>query len=280
MGGARTAPHPQDRLALALALDRRVAIGGATETIAIPEGCVVLTPELPVVRHLNEVVLDAPLDDSLDAAAIVALADRWLDGLPHRFVRVDDEAGARRLEADLVRGGWQRSRTVMMARGPGPPPPAEARARQITRAEHEALILANFSANDYGVDASLELPRLLVDAELRMLAGTPSLAFGAGEDGALQSMCELYLDSDVEGVRMAMVETVGTLPAYREQGLAKAVVSAAIIAARDWGAELITVPADADDWPQIIYAGLGFDTVGTQVGFTRRGARVRRSDRR
>lgn len=262
------------KLRLALALDRRVAIGGAARTIAIPEGCVVLTSELPVVRHLNEVVLDAPLDDSLDAAGFVALADRWLDGLPHRFVRVDDETGARRLEADLIRAGWQRSRTVMMTRGPDSPPPADSRARQITPAEHEALILANFSCHDYGVDASPELPRLLVDAELRMLAGTPSLAFGAGEHGGLQSMCELYLASDVDGVRMAMVETVGTLPAYRERGLAKAVVSAAIIAARNWAAELITVPADADDWPQIIYAGLGFETVGTQIGFTRRGVRT------
>ena len=48
-------------------------------------------------------------------------------------------------------------------------------------------------------------------------------------------MCELYLDSDVEGVRMAMVESVGTLPPYRERGLAKAVVSAAIIAAPTGG---------------------------------------------
>ena len=51
-------------------------------------------------------------------------------------------------------------------------------------------------------------------------------------------------------------------------------VGAAIAAARDWGAELITVPADADDWPQIIYAGLGFQNAGTQVQFTRRGART------
>ncbi len=82
-GGARTAPHNQDRLALALALDHRIAIGGATQAIAVPDGGVILTPDLLVVRHLNEIVLDAPLDDGLDSAALVALADRWLDGLPH-----------------------------------------------------------------------------------------------------------------------------------------------------------------------------------------------------
>jgi hypothetical protein len=34
------------------------------------------------------------------------------------------------------------------------------------------------------------------------------------------------------------------------------------------------VPADADDWPQVIYAGLGFEPVGTQVHFTLRGGRT------
>jgi hypothetical protein len=30
------------------------------------------------------------------------------------------------------------------------------------------------------------------------------------------------------------------------------------------------VPADADDWPQIIYAGLGFVPIGRQITFTLR----------
>ncbi|MGB9184094.1 MAG: GNAT family N-acetyltransferase [Solirubrobacteraceae bacterium] len=273
-GGARTAPHTQDRLALALALDRRVAIGGATETFAIPEGCVILNAELPDVHHLNEVVLDAPLPAAFDAQALVTLSDRWLAGVSHRFVRVDDKAGAERLVPELVAAGWERSRTVMMVRGAEAPPAPDPRARTITESEHYTVMLANLSAADYRVDAVPGLPRLLVDAQFAMLAGTPSLAFGAGEDGGLQSMCELFLDPDVKGVRMAMVEQVGTLPGYRERGLAKAVVGAAIAAARDWGAELIIVPADADDWPQVIYAGLGFEPVGTQVQFTSRGGRT------
>jgi hypothetical protein len=34
------------------------------------------------------------------------------------------------------------------------------------------------------------------------------------------------------------------------------------------------VAIDADDWPEIIYAGLGFETVGTQVQFTLRSGRT------
>lgn len=234
----------------------------------------ILNAELPDVHHLNHVALDAPLPPGFDAAALITLSDQWLSGLRHRFIRVDDQAGAERLAPELIAAGWERSRTVMMLRGADPPPAPDPRARTITESEHYAVMLANLSAADYRVDGFPGLPRLLVEAQFAMLAGTPSLAFGAGEDGGLQSMCELFLDPDVKGVRMAMVEQVGTLPGYRERGLAKAVVGAAIAAAREWEAELISVPADADDWPQIIYAGLSFETVGTQVQFTRRGART------
>lgn len=201
MTGGGPAPRPPDSLALALALalalDRRVAAAGALETIAIPGGQVLLNAELPEIRFLNELVLDAPL--TIDARTLTALADTWLGHLPHRFVRVDDEAAGERLAPELAAVGWVRGRTVMMTR----PAPATAalgrpdpRAREITRAEHEGLMLANFQEADYGEDAAPGLPRRLADAQLAMLAHTESLTFGAGEDGGLQSMCELYLDPD------------------------------------------------------------------------------------
>jgi GNAT superfamily N-acetyltransferase len=146
----------------------------------------------------------------------------------------------------------------------------DPRAREISDAEMRELMLANFKQYDYGQDTSPELPQRLVDAHFAVRSGTPALGFGAGEDGGLQSMCTLFLDPDVDGTRVAMVEQVGTFPPYRGRGLAKAVVSAAVRAGGEWGADLITVPADADDWPQLIYANLGFDPVGVQAQFTRR----------
>jgi GNAT superfamily N-acetyltransferase len=83
-------------------------------------------------------------------------------------------------------------------------------------------------------------------------------------------MCTLFLDDDVDGRRVALLEEVGTLVDYRRRGLARGVVSAAIAAAVAWDAGLIVVPADADDWPQVMYAGLGFAPVGQQVSVTRR----------
>jgi GNAT superfamily N-acetyltransferase len=146
----------------------------------------------------------------------------------------------------------------------------DPRARQISEAELDAVTLANFEHYDYGPDASPELIRELVQAQSEMRTGTQALGFGAGDDGGLQSMATLFMDPDVDGARVAMIEQVGTLPDYRERGLARAAVSAAIAAAGEWGAELVTVPADADDWPQLLYAKLGFEPIGIQVSFTLR----------
>ena len=260
-----------NELQRALELDRRVALRAGQRTREIPEGWVVLHDQLPRVHMLNMLVLAAPLPAELDAAAFTSLADRWLGHLAHRFVRIDDQPGAARLTSKLLATGWQRQRTVFMVLRTDPRAAlVDPRARVISEAELDALMLANFEHYDYGTDASPELLRQLVQAQTAMRGATQALRFGAGDDGGLQSMTTLFMDPDVGGARVAMVEQVATLPDYRERGLARAAVSAAVAAAGEWGAELITVPADADDWPQLLYAKLGFEPIGIQVSFTLR----------
>ena len=58
------------------------------------------------------------------------------------------------------------------------------------------------------------------------------------------------------------VEDVATLREARQRGLARAVVSAAIAASREAGHEHTCIAAVADDWPQLLYARLGFEPVG------------------
>jgi GNAT superfamily N-acetyltransferase len=260
-----------DELERALELDRRVALRGAQRTVEIPEGWVVLHDQLARVHMLNMLLLAVPLPAELDAAAVQSLADRWLGHLGHRFVRIDDAPGAARLTSNLLAAGWQRQRTVFMVlRTDARAARVDPRARQVSEAELDALMVANFEHHDYGADTSAQLVRELVQAQRAMRTGTQALGFGAGENGGLQSMTTLFMDPDVDGARVAMVEQVGTLPDYRERGLARAVVSAAVAAAGEWHADLITVPADADDWPQLLYAKLGFEPIGIQVSFTLR----------
>jgi GNAT superfamily N-acetyltransferase len=254
-------------LAAALAIDRLVRERAATEVVPIPEGVVVRQPQLGDVHYLNALILDAGVQPP--TADIVALADRWLGDLRHRHVVFESAAAGERVAAALA--GWERRRTTFMvfAGDPGRVP-RDRRARPISDDEMEALQLA--ALHEEGPEAAVRsgLADRLAATQRVLRAGTPARCFGAGEAGGLQSMCTLFGDENVAGRRVAMIEEVATLASHRGRGLAHAVVGAAVIAALDWEAELIVVPADADDWPQVMYAGLGFTPVGGQVSLTRR----------
>lgn len=254
-------------LAAALGADRRVRERAASEVIPIPEGVVVRHPELWDVHYLNAVLLDpAP---PLPVAGLVALADRWLGDLGHRHVVFEDEAAGERAAAALP--DWERRRTSLMVfTGDLPAVPRDPRARQVSPAEMEELQLAGLREDVPEAALRSGLADRLAATQRALRAGTPARCFGAGEGSGLQSMCTLFLDEHVGGRRVALIEEVATLAAHRRRGLARAVVGAAIVSAATWRADLIVVPADADDWPQVMYAGLGFVAVGRQVSLTRR----------
>jgi ribosomal protein S18 acetylase RimI-like enzyme len=69
---------------------------------------------------------------------------------------------------------------------------------------------------------------------------------------------------------VAQVEDVVVLPAARGRGFGRAVVTAAIAAARTMELELLFIVADDDDWPKELYAKLGFQHVGRLRIFDRR----------
>jgi cystathionine beta-synthase len=237
-----------DELALTLELDRRIHLRGARETIDIPEGFVALHPTLPDVRFLNAVVLPGRLPEDLDAPALRALADHWLGHLPERLVVIEDAEAGERLAPDLLALGSERRRTALMVyRGDPGELPRDPRAREVTEAELRALQRATLTEADPVRAGPPGLAEQLLEAQASLRAGTPARGFGAGEHGELQSMCTLFLDPDVAGRRIAMVEEVATLSAHRERGLARAVVSCAVREALRWRADLITVPADAED---------------------------------
>ncbi|HET9105534.1 MAG TPA: hypothetical protein VFN55_19455 [Solirubrobacteraceae bacterium] len=256
--------------ALADELDRRIVAAAATSATPIEGGIVYRNERLPAVRHLNSVALTTPLATELTAQRLVDLADEWLHGCPGRSLRISDETGAERIAPGLASAGWERRRTVLMVRpgAAGPALPArDPRAREVSEREHNALMRAIFTETDLGPGAPADLPELLVAVARAQHAGLAGQRFAAGEDGDLQSMCELFLDPDVQGTAMGMVEQVATLESHRVRGLAKGVTVAAMAAAIAWGAELIMVPADREDWPQLIYSGLGCEVVGTVTSF-------------
>jgi GNAT superfamily N-acetyltransferase len=261
----------------ALAADRAVRRRAALEAIPFDGGMAVRHVELGDVHYLNAVLLDPtpPAPVRLSGAEVAAVAERWQGDLGHRHLVCDDAATGERVAAELERAGWERTRTVYMAFAGDPAAiaadPRGGWAGIISETEMQALQLAGLREEAPEVDARTGLVARLVATQRRLRQTTPCQCFGAAEPGGEPaSMCALFLDDNVNGRRVAMVEEVGTLVAHRRRGLAGAVVSAAVSHAGCWGADLIAVPADADDWPQLMYAGLGFEPIGRQVTVTRR----------
>jgi GNAT superfamily N-acetyltransferase len=256
---------------LALAADRAVRRRAALATTPLHKGLVVRHHDLYDVHYLNAVLLDAGAPD-ISGAGAAAIAEQWLGDLSHRHVVFDDAAAGERVAAELAGDGWERGRVVLMASS-GSPVAAnlDPRARPISEAEMDALQIAAVRDHAPEVQAAEGLGARLVATQRRVRATTRARCFGAGDPGEeLASMCTVLLDPDVGGRRVALLTEVGTRAAYRERGLARAVVLAAIAEAARWGAERIVVGADADDWPQLMYARLDFSPVARQVTLTRR----------
>jgi ribosomal protein S18 acetylase RimI-like enzyme len=106
--------------------------------------------------------------------------------------------------------------------------------------------------------------------ELEQRAG--ARFFCARADGEIVSLCELYLDGDV-----AQIEDVNTLEEFRDQGLGRAVVQAAIDTAVSADARLVFIHALEDDWPKDLYSKLGFDAIGHVWSFVRPSAPLLKS---
>jgi GNAT superfamily N-acetyltransferase len=253
-----------DLFAQVLAFDRGIRTRGAQRVTPIPNGVVVHHDELPRLHHLNAVLLDT----AADASAVTELADQHLAGLQHRTVVIDDIDAAERAWPELQAAGWTRQRVDFMQLLNQPDhPPRPGLTREIGDAEAHAVqleLLGEEAPAESGGLAGRALAELLTAGQEAVRAGTRSRCFAAGEDGRLDSMCTLFL-----GDGFAMIEEVGTRVCKRGRGLARAVVSAAIEAAQAEHCDPIMVPADADDWPQLLYVKLGFEPLGRQISFTR-----------
>jgi predicted N-acetyltransferase YhbS len=258
-------------LETALAAERAMRRRAALEVIPVDRGLAVRHPDLHDVHFVNAVLLDAG-PQRVDGAEAAALAEHHLGDLGHRHVVFDDVAAGERAAAELEPAGWERERTTFMAFARDPATlHRDARARAISEAEMDALQLAHLREEAPEAHARGGVAARLLDTQRRLRATTPSCCFGAGEAGEeLASMCTVFLDPDVDGRRVAMLTDVGTRVAHRQRGLGRAVVGAAVAHADGWGADLIVVGADADDWPQLMYAALGFAPIGRQVALTRR----------
>jgi ribosomal protein S18 acetylase RimI-like enzyme len=224
-------------------------------------GTVVLATDLPTYYDYNVVRLESP-DPGISTEALVAVADRLLDGLGHRQVEVEDEAAGRRLRPGFERLGWDAERLVWME--------LEGRAAaslalveiseeplERTRPMREAWFTAS------GWMPTLETARefMVVEEDVAERTGVRALvAWGpGGEPVGFVTFSVLAGTAEIE---QAWVE-----PGRRDGGIGGALVAAAIEAA---GTPTTLIVADDEEPAKRLYARLGFAPVWIQHQFTLR----------
>jgi GNAT superfamily N-acetyltransferase len=246
-------------LARALAFARRQIRGACERALAHPFGEAFLDTRLPRAHVLNSLHVASEVDPD----QLVAALDDLYAGYPHRRAYVEVDATGERLASELRRRGWQVERNVVMAlRRPRDRDGDRALAREVDAATHRAADAETVRDEPYGRDE--DVVRQLVGMREALAAAVPVARwFAGGVDEIDAAVTTLYSDGAV-----AQVEDVVTLREHRRRGLARATLTLALDAAIEMGHALVFIVADADDWPQELYARLGFDPVGHAWGFT------------
>jgi GNAT superfamily N-acetyltransferase len=256
MGGSTTSERDA-LLAFELGLDEQVCDEVRTEAW----GRLFLTPSLPLIWDANWVAIERP---GLGIEEIVAIADEALGGagFEHRAAAILDAAEGRRLAEELEeRGGdfpgWEVERNRYMAWRGGPVDPIpgvrEARLDEIQGLRRQLMVESMPSAV-HELEATVD--QLLEHERRYALAAGDRWFVTPGEGEPLAACCLFRRDG------IAQVEVVATREDARERGYAKAIVRAAVATAQAAGDDPVFLTADAADWPQLLYAKLGFEAVG------------------
>ena len=237
-----------DDLARAYAfLARGDMYGNRSEPSSV--GTAVYLDDLPKRLDANFLRVDRGQPDEIEAEA---------QRLERRMLFLPDVELGERVASSLKERGWHVNRVSVMAQRREPD--RDPDLTQVEEVAEEDLRAARAELN-----AGRPWGRPDVMAELfagKNLIGSLMDArfFAVRVGGEVASYTDLYQDGPE-----AQIEDVGTLPAHRGRGYATAVVLAAIVAARERGAEFVFLVADYEDGPKQLYGKLGFDELGYYV---------------
>ncbi len=234
-----------------LALDRQ----SNEEVVDYEWGTAFLSPALPLAWDANWALVERP---GMTAAEVVAAADESLAAYEHRAVAIRDEAEGERLAPEIAAiPGWEVERNLyMLLRDEGDSEPgAEARETPLSGCEElrRELIRGEFPADAENLEATVDQ---LLEMGRRTGEAGGDRWFVAPPAEPAAACCLL------SGGEIGQVEDVGTLASARGQGLARAVIGAAIAASREAGHCHTFIVADAEDWPRLLYGKLGFQACG------------------
>jgi GNAT superfamily N-acetyltransferase len=219
-----------------LALDERAN----EEVVEYDWGRAFLSPTLPLAWDANWALIERA---GMTAAEVLAAGDESLAACEHRAIAIKDEAEGARLVPEIVAiPGWEAEENLyMLWRGGGDlEPNGDVLEMPLSGCEglRRELIRGEFSPD---LDKLEETADQLLEMGRRTGAAGGDRWFVAPPEQPASACCLL------SGERIGQVEDVGTLSSGRGQGLAQAVIRAAIAASREAGHEHTFIVADADD---------------------------------
>jgi GNAT superfamily N-acetyltransferase len=216
-----------------------------------------LTPTLPLVWQLNAVRVEDP---EASPAQLIAAAEDALPHVSHRKLVVHDQQIGLRLAPALSRAGWNVYRLLVMVRDRAPERSAAPGAGgEVERATGARALAAFRREQPFGWQE--EAVQQLTAMDERYSGATHARDFAAPLDNPAAA-CRLYTENG-----LAQIDEVGTLERRRRRGYASAAVTAAVDAATSEGCDPIFLLTDASDWPQHLYARLGFSPIGELYEF-------------
>ena len=223
----------------------------------LPHCTALMTPSLPLVWQLNAVrveQLDAPADELLEVVEVA------LGHASHRKLVVYDEQAGTRLAPLLARQAWNVYRLLVMVRDR----PSERRAEpgvggEVDRSTGARALAAFRREQPFGWQP--EAVQQLHQMDVRYGRALHARDYAAPVDDPAAA-CRLYT---ADG--LAQIDEVGTLERRRGRGYATAAVLAAVETALSEKCDPIFLLTDAADWPQQLYARLGFSPIGMLYEF-------------
>ena len=199
---------------------------------------------------------------STTASELDADANAILAGFGHREFVFEEDAEGARLAAAFVEIGYAADRLVhfVLRRDPDRAR-SDLEVREVDASVVRPLRVETGIVSHGGM--SRDDAEMLAGFEDVLVERVGARFFAAWIDGELAGCCDLY-----EHAGVAQIENVDTLERFRNRGVARAFLGAAIDAARP-AADLVFLFADDADWPKQLYAKLGFDPVGYFRQFTK-----------
>ncbi|MGH2695267.1 MAG: GNAT family N-acetyltransferase [Actinomycetota bacterium] len=246
----------------ALSFERKLSERISPRVRRFDGGVAFFNVDAPSIYDLNFLLVTAGLERGPSAPALAAHADRvqGAAGLRHRQIRIQDARLGRTLTPWFQRHGWKVTRLLWMSLTELRDGDETRRVDEVDVGEYTALAEATTRAEPWGKDP--EVVRGLNEKNRLLAELTGARFFAVRRYNRLVSGCHLYSDG-----RTAQIEEVGTLERHRNRGLARAVVSAAALAALEEACDLVFLVADDYDWPKNLYRKMGFEALGRTYQF-------------